>query len=55
MEWFRSAKTVVANKVLTRWLFRHSIVTDGNFHADHMKMRNLENDGGLGRWPWGTW
>ena len=27
-----------------RWLFWHSIVVDGNFHADHLKMRHPEND-----------
>jgi hypothetical protein len=26
-----------------RWLFRRSIVVDGNFHADHLKMRNPED------------
>jgi hypothetical protein len=27
-----------------RWLFRRSIVVDGNFHADHLKMRYPEDD-----------
>lgn len=27
-----------------RWLFRRSIVVDGNFHADHLKMRHPEDD-----------
>ena len=27
-----------------RWLFRRSIVVDGNFHADHLKMRHPKDD-----------
>ncbi|KAH9983732.1 hypothetical protein BJV77DRAFT_966605 [Russula vinacea] len=27
-----------------QWLFWRSIVVDGNFHADHLKMRHPEND-----------
>jgi hypothetical protein len=27
-----------------RWLFRRSIVVDGNFHADHLKMQHPEDD-----------
>ena len=27
-----------------RWLFRRSIVVDGNFHADHLKMKHPEDD-----------
>ena len=27
-----------------RWLFRCSIVVDGNFHADHLKMRHPKDD-----------
>src|SRR5882724_7165191 len=30
--------------VCYRWLFRRSLVADGNFTADHMKMRNPEDD-----------
>ena len=27
-----------------RWLFWHSIVVDGNFYTDHLKMRHSEDD-----------
>jgi hypothetical protein len=27
-----------------RWLFRRTIVVDGNFHADHLKMKHPEDD-----------
>ena len=27
-----------------RWLFRRSIVVDGNFHGDHLKMKYPEDD-----------
>lgn len=27
-----------------RWLFRRSVVVDGNFHADHLKMKYPEDD-----------
>jgi hypothetical protein len=30
--------------ILYRWLFRRTIVVDGNFHADHLKLRNSEDD-----------
>jgi hypothetical protein len=29
---------------LDRFIFRRSVVVDGNFHADHLKMRNPEDD-----------
>lgn len=29
---------------LFRWLYSRSIVIDGNFSADHLKMRRPEND-----------
>jgi len=28
----------------TRWLFRRSLVVDGNFSAEHLKMRKAETD-----------
>ena len=29
------------------FLFRRTLVVDGNFHGDHLKMRNPEDDVGL--------
>jgi hypothetical protein len=29
---------------LHRWLYRRSIVVDGNFHADHLQMKHPEDD-----------
>jgi hypothetical protein len=30
-----------------RWLYTRSVVIDGNFSADHLKMKHPENDVGL--------
>jgi hypothetical protein len=34
-------------KAAPRWLYTRSIVIDGNFTADHLKMKHPENDVGL--------
>jgi len=30
--------------IVFRWLYTRSIVIDGNFNADHLKMKHPEND-----------
>lgn len=29
---------------INRWLYRRTLVVDGSFHGDHMKMRNPDDD-----------
>ena len=47
-QWGQSFKRCNRWYILTcqclRWLFRRTIVVDGNFHADHLKSRNPEDD-----------
>jgi len=33
-----------STKVINRWLYRRQVVADGNFSADHMKMRTPDKD-----------
>ena len=33
-----------AESCVHRWLYRRSIVVDGNFHADHLQMKHPEDD-----------
>ena len=40
----RSSKLLKLLKSMFRWLYTRSIVIDGNFTADHLKMKRPEND-----------
>lgn len=34
----------LTNSSFARWVYQRSIVTDGNFHADHLEMKYPEDD-----------
>ena len=41
---FRVSEQAINYGLTRRWIYRRSIVADGNFHGDHMKMKYPEND-----------